>query len=746
MLNIEVSREYLENLPYVNVKDFGARGDSIHDDTLSIQSAIEFASLKGSPATFEIENLYLPKLEGSITEFNESVLNKLVSRKDARKEVDASLSASEIEATLDQWFVLKRVSIDRASAFARTSNGHNTHGGGRVFLPSGTYRILKPLKLPLTGDDNLPVQKGFFVSLEGESTGGTVIRGDDDKWMTSDSSDEIRGLIEWELNYEWRSLIQKIYHGVSAAKYHYKALNFIRELENHNPPEIIDHIFYDLTEAERKTYLDSLMAHWDTCMEELLSSVGVLVKDSNNNPKKPYVVDGGYYHRALHQEVSNLTFWLPAKQRAVALYKRCAWLLYLPDVFEQIEHFMKDTFSQELSGQISKWETLKKKWYTDMALPRKAAMEGSRLQIDLKNLTFHANNVYHRSVCKFEGSLIKSSLTHLKVNIHGSNDLKRVGEYSPDFKTHAPKYDPIFLDFDKGILSHFGSDAVGFQTGKIEDVTSMGATCCVFKGRFNAFLWDGAFANGALFGPSYHFVNSCNSILNNLHSEGSKDKPTFLFEKCRSLRVNTFGIGTPTPAAPPKDASNYVKDAYKTAGGGIRLVECQECIFDGRGGATPRHLYSYQDLKAKKETEQVNTPVEEQVLFSMDFVMIHVDMNSFRNEFRNIETVKRTSILPQDLQFISDMKNDTNFAASAIKDICNNWIQGEIFFENLDGMNSASGWIYFNLGVQQELNNHGFSYCFHQPSYISPADLQTGYLLNAGHPFKIGTTLQEWMD
>ncbi len=92
------------------------------------------------------------------------------------------------------------------------------------------------------------------------------------------------------------------------------------------------------------------------------------------------------------------------------------------------------------------------------------------------------------------------------------------------------------------------------------------------------------------------------------------------------------------------------------------------------------------------------------------------------------------------------MHNDPNFASAAMKDICNDWIRGEIYFEDPESLNSAYGWIYFNIGVQNELNAIGGPYFHYQPAYISPADMASGYALNAGHPFKIGTTISDRMN
>ncbi len=79
-MKIEMPKEEQEQLSYVNMRFFGARGDSANDDTLPIQAAIDFASVKGSPAKFSLVALYMIKCPAILDVLDESIVKILVTR------------------------------------------------------------------------------------------------------------------------------------------------------------------------------------------------------------------------------------------------------------------------------------------------------------------------------------------------------------------------------------------------------------------------------------------------------------------------------------------------------------------------------------------------------------------------------------------------------------------------------------------------------------------------------------------
>jgi len=104
--------------------------------------------------------------------------------------------------------------------------------------------------------------------------------------------------------------------------------------------------------------------------------------------------------------------------------------------------------------------------YYDEREQKRASFEQqrSRLQVHLENLVVSGNNKYHKTLLRFEGSVINSTIQ----NIHGNCS-----------RSDKPKYDSILLHFDDGnelINSYpksfhiYAFDNVGFQYGHIENV------------------------------------------------------------------------------------------------------------------------------------------------------------------------------------------------------------------------------------------------------------------------------------
>jgi len=740
---VYLSKRVLDGQLVVNVKDFGAKGNGSHDDSPAIKAAIAYAMHKGSLATFH-------KSDGSQVGINDPIaLNKIQ-------------------------YPAKR------TVFA-------TQGGATLYFPSGTYVISEPIVLPASGGNYSFSTNGFAIQIEGENAVSTTIIGrtpgikDSSIPMLTysfaqkefgEAPMQIRGLIEWDPYYNFKGLTSGGLSPGAKPKLHkntWENTRIIRKWkeEDEEAENELQRIFGDgVKSATGKKLLKKYLDRYKKAIDDL----DVALKA------------GLGYCRAQYQSIRNLTLYcaespmsggVPSQAiKSYAIYRRWPWVTQFPRLFSLIDALLASTPS-------TSWvhaEDLVKKPYKGSFKPgslmhewqqvtirlgkgqhSKHSMETSRLQLRLEDVNFlGANNVYHPAYCRFEGSVYNSQFKNITAKV--SNRLKRAvpqnwhaRSESPDT---APSHDIVLFEFDDGQVGDTG-DAVGFQLGTIEDVQGYGKQLCLFKGRISASTWDGAFSDGTLFGPSFHFVNSMNSSFRNLYHEGGTDRHVFLLENCLGLRFTGFGSGGQRlhlgtefwQSAVKYDWPQFALDAIRKLSSPIKLVASVACEFEGRTGLWPIYTTSnyFTHLLAEGHNAHMLSSMSSYTFpqkregFRMTTAFIELDRFCYRNTFSNIETCYLNTGLPI-------LYQQEAWAANIVKGLklgmdlnpltaLNNFLHEEFQLPNTEGLdrnlNHVSGWVYIREDVQGYFE--GEFYEFEGSRNVMPKGKQWG-----GRPFSIG--------
>lgn len=188
-----------------------------------------------------------------------------------------------------------------------------------------------------------------------------------------------------------------------------------------------------------------------------------------------------------------------------------------------------------------------------------SAVNDERFQLDLEDIYITCHNDYHPVLIKIEGICNYSSIRR----IYGDPVLG------------SGTYDTLLLqadyDFD-GTPPNY-ADAPGFYHCDLSHLYGMvrrGGQCATFEGRLFRSRMTDCFANGGKDLPNFNFINSLNSVLENLSTEGQGEKPQMRFDTCEFMDGRNFGFGTP----------NAIGDSG--VGNGVELIGCEDCRFDGR--------------------------------------------------------------------------------------------------------------------------------------------------------------------
>lgn len=161
------------------------------------------------------------------------------------------------------------------------------------------------------------------------------------------------------------------------------------------------------------------------------------------------------------------------------------------------------------------------------------AQNAERLQIHVENLRFLGHNDYHQQFIYLEGAINRSVLR----NLYGDPAL---GDAT---------YETVLVTTDTDITGDLGNDWVGFNyTCLLEHLHSTilrGGRGAVFHGRLNASILRDCFCDGGTV-ASYKFVNSTQSTVQNLFTEGRGEQPAmFVFDGCEFMVADTLGIANP---------------------------------------------------------------------------------------------------------------------------------------------------------------------------------------------------------
>lgn len=203
------------------------------------------------------------------------------------------------------------------------------------------------------------------------------------------------------------------------------------------------------------------------------------------------------------------------------------------------------------------------------------AHNAERLQIHLENLRIIGSNQYHPVFIHLEGTINRSIIR----NIEG------------DPGQNEAKYETLLIQTDTAITGDKGDDWIGFQFSTLERLWSMtvrGGYARLFEGRLNASILRHAFCNGGT-EPCFKIVNSCQSIIEGLATEGQSEQPAqYIFDGCEFLTMRDIGIGDP---------SQIGEEGY---GDGMQLNGCTDCTLDGRRTASGKQVYSTGTGNTKK--------------------------------------------------------------------------------------------------------------------------------------------------
>ncbi len=569
-------------------------------------------------------------------------------------------------------------------------------GGCKVVFPSGTYLIDNPIVLPATGTDDDLRTKGFCIHLEGNPM-TTIIRGGDGFPYSKGNT---RGLIEWDPVYNWKSIDTP-----------YVKEDMPKNVKNFPPNQ------WEIKKDDILLKLESLAGTADF-EKEVQDTLDIFISYREWAEKELNVLHNAARNRALHQRISNLTLYCPEQKPAHAIYRRWPFPLFAPTLLVEVEKLLEGLNSPS----TAKWLAEYFNWTKSFGFIQ-TSKESSRLNVHINEIIVYGNNGLHESLFRFEGSVYKSSIK----NITGCTSLRK--EVKFDRIDNSPvNHDTALLHFDEGKKTDYGSDSVGFQQGIIENIHSGpgGGMLCMFRGRISTSRWDGAFGNGAMHGPSYHFINSANAIFTNLHSEARNDKGVFLLEGCHALRFNTIGVGTPHPLGEAGIGwNNETKPDAFTMGPGIILKSSTDCIFDSRQGISPLNNMSYVMSKHvyNKEKEPTITDIKMRFRFTDPFCFISADDKSYRNQFKNF-------------QVLMDMVPDTpNIASLNDVEKIELFLKTEFKLGSLGNLNSVSGWLNFSATIQPQLK---------ETNMYKHGDDYFGSKTDAGLRFQIGELPEIW--
>jgi hypothetical protein len=203
------------------------------------------------------------------------------------------------------------------------------------------------------------------------------------------------------------------------------------------------------------------------------------------------------------------------------------------------------------------------------------AMNVERAQIDLIDLHIVAHNDYHDKLIKLEGIIIASTLSGL----YGD----------PVLGTGT--YDTLLLEVDSavdGAVPGEDSDGPGLYGCTLNQLYGMvikGGHSTVFSGRLSRSQFRDGFSNGGKTRPSFAFINSVASTLENIATEGQGEQPIFKFDHCSFMDGRNIGIGTPDAVG-----DNGV-------GNGLELIASHDCEFVNRWNAGNKPSFSSKGVK-----------------------------------------------------------------------------------------------------------------------------------------------------
>ncbi len=708
-----LSKEALDQQLVVNVKDFGAVGNAVKDDSDAIEAAIKYAMHKGS-----------------LTSINNN--------------------SDEIDLN--------------SISYPASRTNFATQGGAKLYFPSGTYRISRPIVLPASGGDYAIATNGFCIHIEGENSVSTMIAATTDfaQKLPNYDTREVRGLIEWDPNYNYDALepfgnLKDLKNTVKADWSTWQTIRQIRELIDLD--ERAEELFNAIFEEELDVggpRLREVTELYQRAVDDMKKQA-IIDYDSNG---KLYVKANTFpLNRALHQSIKNITLKTPERPkmhgmpvRTYAIYRRWPWMMHRPILFDLIEavivkgkkqasmKWFPDNTTEEMGQRmfVPSITELQNTWREATEVFRllwQGSMEGSRMQLHMDEVNFYGcNGIYNPAICRFEGSMITSSFKNInaKVSDEYANSKNvphaRSGHYREmgykdwlgETDLDMPSHDCILFEFDQGVNSHYGMDTVGLQYSQVENVWAYGKQLGVFKGRANGVNWRFAFSDGSLFGPSYHFINSTNTFVYNIYHEGGYDRHVFLLERCLGLRLESFGTGGQRLTLGASYWPDYAKKSARTLSSSIKLKECVGCRLNGREGLPPRYTSSYYMtmLLAEAHNSKTTDPDEKYIIPSPKPVFLEVDDKSSRNVFTNIESayIETASLGAVEVEWIDEngkpvketlLKQAENRLTKDPKAEINALLTHEFKLPSTpnNNFNSVTGWLYIHEYFQHFLNN-----------------------------------------
>lgn len=203
------------------------------------------------------------------------------------------------------------------------------------------------------------------------------------------------------------------------------------------------------------------------------------------------------------------------------------------------------------------------------------AINIERAQIDLIDLYISAHNDYHDTLIKLEGIIQAATIS---------------GLYGDPVLGNGT-YDTLLLAVDStinGAAPAEDNDGPGLFACTLNQLFSMiihGGLSSVFSGRLNRSRLGDSFSNGGKFRPSYAFINSVASTIENVSTEGQGEQPIFKFDHCAFMDGRNIGIGTP-------DTVNG-----GSVGNGLELIASHDCRFDNRWNMGGKPSFSSKGVK-----------------------------------------------------------------------------------------------------------------------------------------------------
>lgn len=243
-----------------------------------------------------------------------------------------------------------------------------------------------------------------------------------------------------------------------------------------------------------------------------------------------------------------------------------------------------------------------------------SAIDAERAQISLENLYIIANNDYHPVLIKIEGINIGATIRQIEGDPQQGNNAT---------------YDTLLLEVDSTYPGFTqGGDSPGLFSCDISQLygsARRGGYSSVFRGRLCRSRMADCFGNGGKNDPSFTFVNSISSTLENLSTEGQGEKPQFLFDRCEFMDVRNFGVGTP----------DAVGDGG--IGNGIELIGCNDNQFDNRWADGSKPSFSARGVR-----------------------VISVDADSRRNRFTRVG-IRSAGIPADEFSIAGGVSNEVHY-------------------------------------------------------------------------------------